>query len=184
MNKLLVIGIVFLLIFVFPIMMNEAHAAGSFTLYVSSDKAETVYVDGTLITAHYGASQALTVGWTIQVSISAPSLLVGLDGGGGQQIVVMFYFYIDNAGTVTMNLSDIADVGYSPLNLIIIKGGDYLYNNEYHYSGGSVPVGLVNVSIPANFMGLTQMQGDISLEDQLVMSGMALLLGIILIVVH
>ncbi len=152
MNKLLAIGIVFLLMFMFPIMLNNAHASTTFSVGVSADQNETVYLDGTLVTAHNRSYQGFTIGYTIQVQVSSPSIIFDLASSGGT--VGLGYFYAIPAGTTIMNSTDLYDAAYTYNYFVILKDGDYMYHHFYSLSSGATSgwsEGLVNTTVPQNF---------------------------------
>ncbi len=144
MNKIMAVGIVFLLMFMFPLMLNNAHAVSYTSIQVSADSNDQVIVNGSLISAHYGWIEFLNVpygnGVYDSISVNSASSIFITYGSS------YAFSYFVPAGS--MAISSMYD-GQIISNIFVVKFGDYLYQNHYvfnSYGGWYVQFGLFNLT--------------------------------------
>ena len=126
MNKIIVFGIAFLLMFMFPIILHNTHAS-VIDPFAACDPNDQVIVNGQLITAHSGSSETFSIsGNFVQINVNQPSVVVagynGYNGPGAH-----FAYYVP-AGSLT--LSSVYD-GVDMYTLVVVKAGDYMFGNTF-----------------------------------------------------
>ncbi len=124
--KMFVFLSIFMMMFTFPLFLENVHAITYTSIGVSADQNESVYVNGTLITKGNDSYQTLSVPSNFfSISVSSASI-IDLGYGSG-----VFFSYYVSSGNYVINES-LQSGGTSLGAIDIIKSGDYLFHHSYY----------------------------------------------------